>query len=400
MADWPMVLLGSHADVRARIGWRGLSSDEYTDDGPYLIAGKHIINGNIDWQSCDHLSQWRYEESPEIALRNRDVVVSKDGTIGRVARIDALPGPATLNGTMMLVRPHEQLDHRFLAHSLGGQAFQKLIADRISGSSIPHLFQRDLVELKLRMPPLEEQRRIAEILDALDATIQATERVIVKLIRMRCGIVDELLSALPIDGSLDAELIRIDAGWSPTCIDRIPIAQEWGVLKVSSITSEIFDPSESKTLSAGLHYRPELKVNVGDVLAARANGVAELVARTSIVEDLDQKNLMISDKTLRLVPKPTLSARYLTYCMQHEMVRQQVRGLVSGSTGQGNISQKELRTLQLAVPEYTQQLAIEQKVNAIDGQLAEEKNWKSKLHQIRQGLAGDLLSGRVRTVVE
>ena len=130
---------------------------------PYLIAGKHIVNGKIDWQSCDHVSQWRYEESPEIALRGGDVVVSKDGTIGRVARVDALPGPATLNGTMMLVRPHhEKLDYRFLAHALGGQGFQKLIADRISGSSIPHLFQRDLVKLELRMPPLEEQQRIAQ----------------------------------------------------------------------------------------------------------------------------------------------------------------------------------------------------------------------------------------------
>ena len=84
MSDWPLELLGVHSDVRARIGWRGLSSDEYTDDGPYLIAGKHLVNDKIDWQSCDHVSQWRYEESPEIALRVGDVVVSKDGTIGRV----------------------------------------------------------------------------------------------------------------------------------------------------------------------------------------------------------------------------------------------------------------------------------------------------------------------------
>ena len=61
--------------------------------GPYLIAGKHIVNGRIDWQSCDHMSQWRYEESPEIALwRDGDVVVSKDGTIGRVARVDGTSG--------------------------------------------------------------------------------------------------------------------------------------------------------------------------------------------------------------------------------------------------------------------------------------------------------------------
>jgi len=169
-------------------------------------------------------------------------------------------------------------------------------------------------------------------------------------------------------------------------------------LKVSSITTETFDPSESKTLPANLRHRSELVAKVGDVLTARANGVADLVARTAIVDDLDHKNLMISDKTLRLVPRPTLSARYLTLCMQHEMIRSQVRGLVTGSTGQGNISQEELLSLRIAIPEYQHQMEIEQVLAAIDARILAEKNHCKKLQQVRVGLAEDLLSGRVRTV--
>ena len=180
MGSWREVRLGAHADIRARIGWRGLSANEYVDSGPFLIAGKHIISGSVDWNACDHLTEYRYRESPEIALQAGDVIVSKDGTIGRVARIDSLPGPATLNGTMMLVRPKASLDHRYLSHVLNGQSFKKLVDERVSGSSVPHLFQRDLVTLPMSLPPLQDQRRIAEVLDTIDETIQATQRVVAK----------------------------------------------------------------------------------------------------------------------------------------------------------------------------------------------------------------------------
>ena len=156
MGSWTQDRLGNYAEIRARIGWRGLSADEYVERGPFLIAGKHIVSGVVDWDACDHLTEHRYRESPEIALQVGDVIVSKDGTIGRVARIDSLPGPATLNGTMMLVRSTGSLDHRYLSQLLNGPSFKKLVEDRISGSSVPHLFQRDLSTLPISLPPLEE----------------------------------------------------------------------------------------------------------------------------------------------------------------------------------------------------------------------------------------------------
>ena len=190
MADRRRERLGDHAQISARIGWRGLSADEYVDSGPFLIAGKHIVSGSVNWAGCDHLTENRYRESPEIALQIGDVIISKDGTIGRVARIDSLPGPATLNGTMMLVRPTRSLDHRYLSQLLNGSAFKKLVEERISGSSVPHLFQRDLITLPVSLPPLEEQCRIGEILDTIDQTIQATERVVAKLGLAQSGLID------------------------------------------------------------------------------------------------------------------------------------------------------------------------------------------------------------------
>jgi restriction endonuclease S subunit len=253
--------------------------------------------------------------------------------------------------------------------------------------------------LTVRVPPLGEQRRIAEILDTIDETTQATGRVIAKVEVARQGLLDDLLGSIEHHERLGDVLDRIDAGWSPTCAERPPTGSEWGVLKVSSITREEFNPAASKTLPPSLPPRPDLIVRVGDVLTARANGVADLVGRTAIVDHLGGRRLLISDKTLRLVPGPRLSPRYLSYCMQHEMVRSQVRGLVSGSTGQGNISQAELRSLRLAIPPRQDQHAIEAAVTSVDDRLHAERSAMSKLQTLRDGIAADLLSGRVRTVV-
>ena len=95
--DWRIKQLGENAHIKARIGWRGLGADEYTNEGPLLIAGTHIRGSFIDWASCDHISDFRYEESPEIQLQENDVIFSKDGTLGRIGIVENLPGRATIN---------------------------------------------------------------------------------------------------------------------------------------------------------------------------------------------------------------------------------------------------------------------------------------------------------------
>lgn len=396
MGEWSREFLGSHADVRARIGWRGLSSDEYTQDGPYLIAGKHIINGKIDWRTCDRLSWWRYKESIEIALREQDVVISKDGTIGRVARIDALPGPATLNGTMMLVRPHKNLDYRFLAHSLGGQTFQKLIADRTSGSSIPHLFQRDLVFLELPVPPLEEQRRIAEVLDTIDETIQATERIVSKLLRTEQGLRRDLLEG-KFDGARPekwercriGEFADVQRGASPRPIDN----PAWfsvdgpGWIRISDVSAagDVLLETRDHLSPAGVARSRRVYPDEVIMSIAATIGVAIVVGIEACYHDgfvkIDHDGSVI----------PEFLVMLLAY-HKDDFIR-------SGQTGtQANINSTIVAETEVQVPSLEVQAEIVSAVSAIRAALRAERETSRALRETREGLASDLLSGRVRTV--
>ncbi len=102
---WKIQKIKYSSYVKGRIGWQGLRSDEFTDDGPYLITGTEIINGKVDWKSCYHVQRWRFEQDPYIQIKNNDLLITKDGTIGKIAFVDNIPGPTTLNSGVIVVRP-------------------------------------------------------------------------------------------------------------------------------------------------------------------------------------------------------------------------------------------------------------------------------------------------------
>lgn len=170
-SKWPFVKLGSYATIKGRIGWRGLKQSEYVQEGPYLIAGRHINEGKVNWEQCDMITNERYEESMEIAIKAGDVIFSKDGAIGNPAIIYDLPNKATLNSTMMLLRPKSNLDSEYLYQTLISVYFDRLKYRCLSGSAIPHIFQGDMKNFEFPLPPLKEQQRVGKILKQFDENI-------------------------------------------------------------------------------------------------------------------------------------------------------------------------------------------------------------------------------------
>ncbi len=173
---WTSVELRDHVYIAGRIGWRGLKRSEYTETGPLFLAVKNILpSGEVDFTQTDHLSKVRYDESPEIQLQPGDILLTKDGTIGKVGMVNELPSEVTLNSSILVVRPNDALlTNRYLFHFLRGPQFQEIARERIAGSAVPHLFQKDIKELSALVPPLNEQCRIVAKLEAVLERVHAT----------------------------------------------------------------------------------------------------------------------------------------------------------------------------------------------------------------------------------
>jgi type I restriction enzyme S subunit len=199
---WHTTRIDRIATVRARIGWKALTADEYVDDGYVFLATPNIKRPEIDFANVNRITRFRYEESPGLKLERGDVLLAKDGnTLGITNVVSDLPEPATVNGSIAILRP-SAIEPRYLRYWLASRYIQETIGSLKDGMGVPHLFQRDINRLPIFVPPLDEQRRIADFLDT-----EATRLDALSDLRARQAV----LTAEQLSQAIDAELNRHDA---------------------------------------------------------------------------------------------------------------------------------------------------------------------------------------------
>lgn len=169
---------GNDFQLKARIGWQGLTKKEYKSSGDYKLVTGTDFTGNlrIDFASCVFVEKERYEQDEYIKLKVGDVLITKDGTLGKVAYIDQLDMPATLNGGVFVVRdPKRKVLPKFIMYYLTSYHFKKWMQQNHTTGSIQHLTQKLLSSFTIPVLPEAEQQRIVSILDTFEASIQNLE---------------------------------------------------------------------------------------------------------------------------------------------------------------------------------------------------------------------------------
>jgi type I restriction enzyme S subunit len=195
--NWESRAVAASSVMKARIGWQGLKTDEYRSTGEfYLVGGTDFSDGRINWDTTPFVDRWRFDQDPNIQLQVGDVLLTKDGSIGKTAYVDSLPGPATLNSGVFVIRPvRKAYDSRFFYLMLRSRAFADFLTRLTAGSTISHLYQRDLVTLELLMPPtVAEQEAIAEVLLDSEDEVKALRSRLSKARAVKQGMMQELLT--------------------------------------------------------------------------------------------------------------------------------------------------------------------------------------------------------------
>jgi len=234
---WDVVKIKYLSSLYGRIGWQGLTSHEYQESGPYLITGTDFINGHINWDTCVHITLKRYEEATQIQIKNDDLLITKDGTIGKVAIVDELDEKASLNSGVLLIRPINSRRYtvKFCYYILLSDIFWKWYESNQTGNStIKHLYQEKFKEFSYPLPPLPVQYAISSHLDTksslIDSTIEKEREIITKLKEYRQAVITEAVTK-----GIHAGVPMKDSGveW----IGEIP--SDWSIGKIKYTTSKI-----------------------------------------------------------------------------------------------------------------------------------------------------------------
>ena len=313
-----------------------------------------------------------------------------------------------------------ELDTEYLLHNLSFR-YSELRA-RSAGGGRAGLTKTILEQLPLPLPAaVPEQSKIAEVLSTVDRAIEQTEALIVKLQRIKAGLMQDLLTRgidehgnlrseqthkfkdsplgrIPIEWACDRlglHLTTIEQGWSPDCDGDPAPVDCWGVLKTTAVVWDGYQDFENKLLPSGLGPRPRLEVQPTDVLMTRG-GPNSRVGVVAYVRTTQQK-LMLSDKLYRLRYKLSVHPEFLAMALASSWTQRHLSTLKTGlAESQTNISQAIVKNLLIRVPLPGEQEQIASVVSELDRQLMQLRFCLEKLRAVKTGLMQDLLTGHRR----
>lgn len=233
--EWVISKVKFTTQLNGRIGWQGLTSAEYKEEGPYLITGTDFHNGTINFETAVHIDEKRWSEASQIQVENGDLLITKDGTVGKVAIISGLDDKASLNSGVLRIQTIDEIDRRFLYYVLLSDEFWMWFNYTNSGAStILHLYQNVFDEFTFTFPSKNEQQKIADFLDKktaqLDKVKALLEEQIQKLKDYRASLIYETVTK-----GLDKTVPMKDSGidW----IGQVP--EGWEITKHKYIMTKV-----------------------------------------------------------------------------------------------------------------------------------------------------------------
>ncbi|MFZ5621496.1 MAG: restriction endonuclease subunit S [Pseudomonadota bacterium] len=315
----------------------------------------------------------------------------------------------------------EKVDVAFLYHRMrqGVEDLKKLN----QGTSINGIVRRDLLAYPIDLPPLAQQRCIAEILSTLDEAIEQTEALIAKMQQIKAGLMHDIFTrGVTPDGQLRPPRETAPQLYKESPLGWIPKEWETRTLRSCLVESPV----------NGI-YKPASEIGSGALLVGQTAFTPErsidfdLSRRASITQDeLRRYGLVVNDilvsrvfatidgvgqpTLVPIVPEPAVyeSNMMRLRCDMHvvrpvllfEWLRSHVlrRFIINGASAsnQTSINQRVLNSLPIPLPDGDEQHRIIAVVQAHDNRYEIEQRGLKKLQQLKRGLMHDLLTGTVR----
>lgn len=192
--NWTIDKIGNNCEVFGRIGFRGYTVNDLVSkgEGALTIGGKHISKDfQLDLSDPEYLSFEKYDESPEIKIYNGDVLLVKTASVGKVCYIENLNEPATINPQLVVFK-NIKLNNKFFYYYLTSNLFQKDLHCIKSTTGIPTITQKELLNLNITYPSIEEQEKIVDLLTIIDKKINTVDINLKEVEKFKKGLLQQM----------------------------------------------------------------------------------------------------------------------------------------------------------------------------------------------------------------
>jgi hypothetical protein len=274
-------------------------------------------------------------------LRRGDLLVVS--TRSAEPRVWLADHPGYCMTSTAVLRPSGLLDARYLLWWLRARYATR-------GARRPLDLRRERIELPARAG---EVPRAVLALETLSTLIRLRRETLALVGRLGLALFEQRGSdPLGENGptvALGAAIAKLERGWSPRCADRPAREGEWGVIKVSAVSSGRFDAAENKALPPGTPPREQLGLRAGDLLMVRSND-ASRVGVTAVVRE-DHPRLLLTDKVWRVHLREGLDPLFLDALLSHPAVRERLSRMATGTiASMQNLTKERVLALRVALP--------------------------------------------------
>lgn len=163
--SWKWVRLGQLADVYGRIGFRGYTKADLVEAGQGAISmspSNITFSGDIIFENNTYITWEKYDESPEIKIREGDVLIVKTGSsFGKTGIVEKMPEKCTINPQLAILK-NILCDRYYLNLYMKCSHAWKQYNSFVVGAATPTFSQEKLANMLIPLPPLNEQKRIVD----------------------------------------------------------------------------------------------------------------------------------------------------------------------------------------------------------------------------------------------
>jgi type I restriction enzyme S subunit len=385
---WIKTTLGEVAKITSGFAF---STKSWTKEGIPVIKINNVRNGKVTTENCSYVKEPIPSGSEKFMLSKGDLLITLTGEIGAI-------GVVTQDYQMLLNQRVGRLDLKskecikeFLALFLSTENVRSEMWSYGKGNAQLNISPKSIESLELSLPPLQEQKRIVDLISSVDSYIDALQHQADSAGKSRNAVLHELLSA---GGD----------GWTETTLGKIfsecknglnykdgEVLQGLRVSRIQTIADGSINLEKVGFVEKNMYLESKFMLKSGDILFSHINSLAH-VGKVAIVQD-EHLPLIHGMNLLKMKFIFGISQEFMFYVMQSEVMREEIRSRAQKAVNQVSINIANIKGIRIFLPPLQEQKRIVDLISSMDDAISAAEVTIAETKKLRSGLLSDLLSG-------
>jgi type I restriction enzyme S subunit len=376
-----------------------LKKEFFTKDGYKVYEQKNAIYRDSEIGSY-YIDKVKFNELKRFEVHENDFIVSCSGTIGKIFLMPKGAEPGVINQALLLIKIDRKIiNQQFFYSYFEWENFQKSIIDNTQGGAMQNLVGMEIFrKTYIPIPPLPEQRAIAEALSDVDALITSQETLLAKKRAIKQGVMQELLTGkrrLPgYSGEWEEKRLGHIGEFSKgKGLQKDDLDNKGKILAIPYTAiytdfNEIIKKDQIKNFTSA---SDTVVINGDHLLIAGSSNMLENIGKTCAYT-LHQDVAIGGDIILF---KTNANVCFISYLLSTKYHRKRIISLSQGSTIR-HVYASTFSDYKIKLPSISEQNNIVDILSTLDAEIDEMDRKIKKMRLLKQGMMQELLTGRIR----